>query len=118
MKIARTNLLLGAILLSLVGLTSPVAGADAVDSAMQAKIDAQLKQFQAWASDPVMVKAIKAQNATLPPEYAAMTQDKWKESTVLDPFIRSFTKNEVGQFLKSKKTEAISEAFVSDAAGL
>jgi hypothetical protein len=32
--------------------------------------------------------------------------------------VRGFTKNPVGQFLKSKKSEVVTEAFVSDAAGL
>ena len=32
--------------------------------------------------------------------------------------MRSFAKNPVGQFLKSKKSDIVTEAFVSDAAGL
>ena len=32
--------------------------------------------------------------------------------------MRGFTKNATGQFLKAKKTDLITEAFVSDAAGL
>lgn len=91
-------------------------GAD-LDPALQAKVEAKIKEIQSWASDPILVKAIKAQNAGLPAEAAAMTQEKWKELSVLDPFVRAYTKNEVGQFLKSKKTDVITEAFVSDAAG-
>jgi hypothetical protein len=104
--------------LSLAGaITLPVAGAE-IDTALQAKLDAQIKLIEGWASDPVLVKAVAAQNAALPPDYAAMTQDKWKSLSILDPFVRSFTKNDVGAFLKSKKSEVIVEAFVSDAAGL
>jgi hypothetical protein len=36
----------------------------------------------------------------------------------MDPLVRSFTKNEAAVFLKSKKGEVISEAFVSGADGL
>ena len=93
-------------------------GAEAVDAAMQAKIDAQLKVVQAWAGDPVIVNAVKTQNAQTPPAYSAMVQPKWQELTILDPFVRSFAKNEVGQFLKAKRTDLITQAFVSDAAGL
>jgi hypothetical protein len=107
----------GFVLLALAGTLATTAAAE-VDPALQAKLDAQLKQIQAWANDPILVKAVKAQNAVLPPEYAAMTQEKWKGLSILDPLARSFTKNEVGQFLKSKKTEVITEAFVSDAARL
>ena len=92
--------------------------AEALDPAVQAKVDAQIKLVQEWASDPVLVKAVKDHNTALPAEQAAMTQDKWKALSVLDPFVRGFNKNEAGQFLKSKKTEVISEAFLSGADGL
>ncbi len=76
-----------------------------------------MKAVQAWASDPVLVAAVKEQNANPPAEYAAMTQDKWKSLTVMDPFVRSFSKNAAGTFLKSKKDDFIAEAFVSAADG-
>jgi hypothetical protein len=93
-------------------------GADALDPALQAKVDAQIKVIQAWAGDPIIVNAVKAQNASLPPELAAMTQDKWKDLSKMDSFVRSFDKNAAGQFLKGKKTDAVIRAFLSDAAGL
>ena len=104
--------------LGLTWLAPQGAAADALDGALQAKLDAQIKTIQTWAADPVLVKAVKEHNAALPADQAAMTQDKWKALTVLDPFVRSFAKNEAGTLLKSKKTEAVSEAFLSDAAGL
>jgi hypothetical protein len=94
-----------------------ISGAE-VDAAMQAKIDAQIKVIQTWAADPAVVKAVQDHNANLPPDQAAMTQDKWKALTVLDPFVRTFTKNDAALFLKGKKTDVIAEAFLSDAAGL
>jgi hypothetical protein len=93
-------------------------GADALDPALQAKVDAQVKVIQAWAGDPIIVNAVKAQNASLPPELAAMTQDKWKDLSKMDSFVRSFDKNAAGQFLKGKKTDAVIRAFLSAAAGL
>jgi hypothetical protein len=104
--------------LGLMGMILPAFGTDALDSALQAKIDAQFKVIQAWAGDPVIVSAVKAQNANLPPECAAMTQDKWKDLSKMDPFVRSFDKNAAGQFLKGKKTDVIIRAFLSDAVGL
>jgi len=99
-------------------LSSTLALADGLDPAVQAKVDAQIKIFSTWAADPVVVDAVKAHNASVPPEQAALTQDKWRALTVLDPLVRTFAKNPVGQLLKAKKTEVITEAFVSDAAGL
>jgi hypothetical protein len=92
--------------------------AQALEPAVRAKVDEQIKTIQNWASDAILVKAVKEHNAALPPDQAAMTQEKWKSLSILDPFVRSFNKNEAGQFLKSKKTDAISEAFASGADGL
>jgi hypothetical protein len=97
-----------------VGLTA----AEGLDPALQAKVDAKIKEAQTWAADPVIVNAVKAHNATVPADQAAMTQAKWAALTVLDPMVRGFTKNEAAEFLKAKKTPAVTEAFVSDAAGL
>jgi hypothetical protein len=65
-----------------------------------------------------VVGAVKAQNAALPADLAAINQEKWKALTILDPFVRSFGKNAAGEFLKGKKTEMVSEAFLSDATGV
>jgi len=93
------------------------ARAAGLDPTQQAKIDAKIQVIKSWASNPAVIAAVKAHNANLPADQAAMTQDKWAGLTVLDPMVRSFTKNETALFLKSKKTDDIAEAFVSDAAG-
>jgi hypothetical protein len=46
-----------------------------------------------------------------------MTQDKWTALQPFDPFVLSFSGSAVGQFLKTKKNQVISEAFVSAADG-
>ncbi len=113
----KTLTLLALLLIGSAGLSFKTAGAE-IDAALQAKIDAQVKQIQSWAADPVLVNAVKAQNANLPADYAVMTEEKWAALTILDPFVRSFNKNEAGQFLKSKKTDLILRTFVSDANGI
>jgi len=80
-------------------------------------VDAEIKAIQALAGDPVIVTAVKAQNAAPPPEYTAMTQDTWKNLSKLDPFVRAFDKNPAGMFLKGKKSDVLIRAFLSDAAG-
>lgn len=110
----KKNLLSLAIaLLALAGSNATAADQDAIN----AKVDAMLTQLKTWAGDPVLVKAVKDHNASLPADCAAMTEEKWKGLTILDPFVRGFSKNEAGAFLKSKKGEVVSEAFVCDAAG-
>lgn len=91
--------------------------AQSITPAVQAKIDAKLKDIAAWAADPAIVNAVRAHNAPLSADQAALNQDKWKALTVLDPIVRGFTKSTAGQFLKAKKDDIVTEAFVSDAAG-
>jgi hypothetical protein len=88
-----------------------------LDPAVQAKVDAQLKDIKAWAADPAVVSAVKTVNATPPADVAGMTQDKWKSLSVLDPIVRGYSKNATAEFLKTKKDATVSEAFVSAADG-
>lgn len=97
---------------------STARGAEGVDAALQARIDAKVKEIEGWAKEAAVVEATKAQNANTPAEYTAMTQEKWKGLSKLDPFVRSFSKNAAGQALKAKQDETVAEAFVSDAKGL
>ena len=89
-----------------------------VDPALQSRIDSVIKLAETWGKDPSIVKAVKEHNAGVSAEYAAMNQEAWKNASILDPFVRSFTKNEAAVFLKSTKTAAVSEAFISGADGL
>jgi len=110
-----------AYVLGLVALLALVAGARpvgaAVDPAMQAKIDAEVKAVRAMAADPAVVAAVKAANANPPAASQAMTQDKWTAMTGFDPFVLSFSGNAAAAALKAKKSAAVSEAFVSAADG-
>jgi hypothetical protein len=92
-----------------------VAGPLAPDA--QARIDARIAEIATWAADPVIVNAVRAQNAALPAAVGALTQDKWNDLHAVDPLVRAFVQNPVGEFLKTKKSQGITEAFVSDAAG-
>jgi hypothetical protein len=94
------------------------AAAQSPDPALQARIDAKTKEIAAWAAAPALVDAVKAQNTAGPAgDLAAMTQDKWKALSVLDPLVRGLTKNPAAQFLKGKKDAVVTEAFLSDAEG-
>jgi len=117
MKNTLTKSLLAGLAFVLASLSLTLPAAD-LDPALQTKVDAQLAIIKTWASDPAIVNAVKAQNASLPADYAAMTQEKWKALAVVDPFVRSFNKNEAASFLKGKKTDVIIRAFLSDASGI
>ncbi len=91
--------------------------ASALDAEVKAKIDAKLDGIKALASSEAVVAAVKAHNTSEPAESKDMTQDKWKGLSVLDPFVRSLTKNAASGYLKEKKDAAVSEAFLSAADG-
>jgi hypothetical protein len=84
---------------------------------IRANLDNKIKQLQSWSADPTIVAAVKAHNSNMPAEDKAMTNEKWSKLTVLDLYVRSFTKNSLGVYLKSKKDDQISECFVSGADG-
>jgi hypothetical protein len=96
---------------------SQLAGAAGLDAAQQGKVDAKVKEIQSWAAMPAIVDAVKAYNAGKSPEAAAMDQAKWAGLSVIDPFVRSLTKNPAAELLKAKKGDVVSEAFVSGADG-
>jgi hypothetical protein len=104
-------------LLLLSFLAAFTCGAEDLDPAMQARLDVQVKMVQEWAANPVILNAVKAHNATPSAEAVAMTQEKWKAASVLDPFVHSFTRNAVAELLKNKRTKTVSEAFVSGTDG-
>lgn len=83
----------------------------------KALLDKQIEVVKTWASDAVVVNAVKAHNATPPAAYKDMTQDAWKALAVLDPKVRDLSKNAVAEFIKAKKSDAVSEAFVNAADG-
>jgi hypothetical protein len=98
--------------------STSVSRAEGLEAAVQAKVDEQIKEIVTWAADPILIEGVRTHNASVPAEQSALTQEKWHSLTVLDPLVRGFSKNPVGQFLKGKKTETVTEAFVSDAAGM
>jgi sensor histidine kinase regulating citrate/malate metabolism len=89
-----------------------------VDAALQAKIDHEISLAKVIAADPAVVAAVKAHNAAPSADAGSMTQEKWKALTLLDPFIRSFSKNEACAAIKAKRSEFVTEAFLSGADGL
>lgn len=104
-----------ATLLTLAAVSAPAA--ETLPAETQAKVDAKLKVIQTWAAEAALVNAVKAANASPSADHTAMNQDKWKAATILDAFVRSFSKNEAGEFLKARKDESVTEAFLSGANG-
>jgi len=84
---------------------------------LKLSVETKTKALLNWGSDPKVVTAVKAHNASLSAAEQTMTNEKWKSLTLLDPFVRSYSKNELTQYLKTKSDDSIAELFLSGADG-
>lgn len=107
--------LIGRYLLASLALLAGVAYADSADT--QSLIQEKLNSLRWLSNDSQVVAAVQDYNAHPSASAQGMTNDKWENLTVLDPFIRSLTKTPVMTYLKEKKDPAISELFISGADG-
>ena len=83
---------------------APLLAGD-VTSKMQSKIDQYKQQAAAWASDPLVVQAVKEANANGP--IAGLGNAKWRELKESDAVVTGFINNPAGQLLtKRMNTEA------------
>lgn len=112
----HVSAMIAAIMLSSLVIFSPCYGAGLTPE-QQTNVDAKVKAIQEWSADAKIVAAVKDYNANPAAEAKAMTNDKWKTLTLLDPFVRSLAKNELAEHLKAKKDDAMTEIFVSGADG-
>ena len=104
-------------LVALIGAAAVAALGQGLPEDLKGKVDAKVAVLKPLGSDPTVIAAVKAYNTTPPPEALAMTNDKWKTLTVLDPFVRGYSKNALAVYLKGKLDPAVTEAFVSGADG-
>jgi hypothetical protein len=81
------------------------------------KVEGQVKKFLPLGSDPFIIAAVKGYNAKAPAEGKGMTQAKWKGLSVLSNEVKFFSKNALAEYLKTKRTDAVAECFVSIADG-
>lgn len=85
---------------------------------LEAKLNSEMKHLQAIAADPQLVKAVEAYDSTPPSSEAkGMTNEKWHDLTLFDPFVRSIAKTPLSEYLKSQKDDVIAKIFVSGADG-
>ncbi len=85
---------------------------------VQAMIDRHVTQIQEWIADPVIVKAVAAQNKQGPME--GIDNRKWKRLRRRAPEIKALRSNEVARFLREKQAHSqgmISQLVLSAAQG-
>jgi hypothetical protein len=87
---------------------------------IQAKLEAKIKHLESAETDPQIVSAVREHNATpASAEAQAMTNEKWRTLSVLDPFVRAVGKTPLSEYLKAMKNsdDVIAKIFVSGADG-
>ena len=100
---------------------SPSFGLDSTDRLTpetQAVLNTQKQTVARWAADPVLVAAVKAQNAKGP--LPGMTNRQWRGLAPGDPTVQALQKNAAGVWLTKKMAAnngLFREAFLSGAKG-
>ena len=98
--------------------TAGAAFAFEMTPATQAQIDKHKTVIAGWATDPVIVSAVKDQNGKGP--LAGLDNPKWKTIRRSDPVVKAFQDNPAGKMLTAKIEAGggvYSEAFLSAAQG-
>ena len=89
-----------------------------ITPAVQAELEKQTKALAAWASDPVVIGAVKEQNAKGP--IPGMDNAKWKTIRRSDAIVQALVGNAAGQLLRKKidaSNGTLDKAFLNGAQG-
>ncbi len=98
-------------------LAASCLGQTTLSPEIKAKIANKASQLKSWSTDPTIVASVKAANTNPAEEAKGMTNERWSKLTLLDPVVRSFSRNPLAQYIKTKRDDQISECFISTAAG-
>jgi len=110
----KTTLLVSLLGVCIVGMG---LAAEPLTPELKVKAEAALKQFSSWGTDAKVIAAVKSFNTNPSALAKSLTQAEWDKLSILSPEIKEFTKNEVATYLRTLKTEAVSELFVSGSNG-
>jgi hypothetical protein len=104
----------------LLAVTSLFSASAKLDPAVQAQVEARIAVVQQWASDPIVVQAVRDANASprAMDEIAAIDRE-WEAATGVTPFMRTLIEHPAARRLKELRSSSpeIQEAFLTDALG-
>lgn len=97
-------------------LSAPLAAlADPISPALQKSIDDYRTQLTKWASNPVVLSAVKASNAS--GGVPGMTPAKWTELADTDTVVKGILGSPAGKYTDSLDSKAVNKVVVRDKAG-
>jgi len=91
-----------------------------LDPALRAQVEARVSVVQQWASDPIVLQAVREANANpRTMEEIEKINLEWEKATGVTPFMRALIDHPAARRLKELRTEnpEIQEAFLTDAVG-
>lgn len=106
------NLIPTAAILLCMAISAP--SASELTPEVQAKLDKAISLCTPLSTDEKIVSAVKTYNSVPP---STMTNEAWKKLTLLSPEVKALIKSNIGTYLKSKKTDFITEMFLNGADG-
>jgi hypothetical protein len=111
----RRRLLLSCVLFAAITGHAPMAMAEPISPAMQKLVDSYAAKLTQWASNPIVVRAAKASNASggIP----GMTPAKWTEMSDTDPAVTAIITSPAGKFVDSLESKEINKVVVRDKTG-
>ncbi|HMA65599.1 MAG TPA: hypothetical protein VKO63_10390, partial [Chitinispirillaceae bacterium] len=84
-----------------------------IPSDILAGITKYTPELTKFAANEIIITEVKKANASQPAELSSMTNDKWKNLSILSPEVKLITKGELSQFLVKNKPAFVSEIFIS-----
>ncbi len=104
----------------LLAIASLIPASAKLDPALRAQVEARVPVVQQWASDPIVVQAVRDANASprTMEEIEAINRD-WEAATGVTPFMRALIDHPAARRLKELRSSSpeIQEAFLTDAVG-
>jgi len=112
----------GACIFTILTLVATASGAqqDISDSELEELLHVKVRTVQHMALNPLLVRAVRQQNATgLTPEEIARREKAWRATKELTPFKLSLQTSPAGRFLKQQvqRSTSFNEAFLTDNQG-
>ena len=88
--------------------------ADEIPADIKPLLDKQIEGIKKLSTDQTIIAAVKKYNEA---PSSSMTNKNWKKLTLISPEVKQLVKSDIGKYLKSLKTEVITEMFLNGADG-
>jgi hypothetical protein len=114
-SVSLTSSMILALMLGVTTLT--VAAESQLTPQQKTRVVALLDSLSPVGSDPMVVNAVKTQNAKLPELLQGLTNEKWKELNSGTPEVKLLSHSDLSRYMRGKVHHSVIEMFINDAEG-